>query len=252
VIATRRSLCIARTVPQVYHRGVRVVLIALVMAGCGFQPGTAVNQAGDDGGPVIQDAASEGPTMTSDAKVLMDAAPCADDDQDGICNAQDDWPCGIKPTAPPTSYDLHVGTSGFKLTNISINQMGTLAVIGHGQGLRLQMHDDAKETGCGPGRCIDQLEVGWHPSGNRFACIFDQGVGSSTLSADIDATTDANDSQTPLTVPTTTGLYEIRASIGQRYGCYKATQNGPDNPSFGWWLATEPPVSAVIAKVCVD
>lgn len=230
VIATTRSLCIAGTLPQVYREEVRVVLIAMMLAGCGFQPSTAVGQTGDDGGPVVLDASKDGTTMTtSDAKVFLDA-PCPDDDHDGVCNAQDDWPCGAKPAAAPVLELGNGGSQDFKFQNLKFQTVAsTLVVMTRQQAARVQFKWTATDTGCSA-NCIDQMEVGFHvrgsaTGGNRVGCLIDQSISKSNGS------TGTVDDNSIVVTPNATGVFELRAGIARDFACNDTTDYYAGEPA---------------------
>jgi hypothetical protein len=216
----------------VYRRGVRVLWTVLLAAGCGFQP-----QSSSD----VHDAAGPADALkvyddAPPAKVFMDAPPpCDDDDGDGICNAVDDWPCGGKPSAPANAVELmdNGGRTDFKLAAISLSGQGTLAVVNHGAGVRIQMTYAAKDSACDD--CEDQLEVGWHPVGDRLGCILDRDVMN-----DGQAHT-GTINNTAFDAPEASGTYELRIHIGQKLQC---NEGGND-----WYLGHEG--TDVIAKLCV-
>lgn len=223
------------TLPQVYREGVRV-LVALFVAGCGFTPSAPNGVAGPDASDSVSDGPGSAVPMDAPAHVFMDAPSCGDDDDDGVCNEVDDWPCGAKPQAIVAQHDLYAnGTlSHFALSMIAIDGAGTLVTAAHGTTVRVQMHYAATDSACAD--CQDQLEIGWHPTGHRAACIFDNDVPSgSTHTGNLD------DSQ--LRAPQTPGVYELRMQIGQNYSC---NHNGADD----WWGGNEP--SDVIAKLCIQ
>lgn len=213
--------------------------MALIVAGggCGFQPSQGA-QAGGDAPAGTHDAAIlDAPGheyLDAPPKLVMDA-PCGDDDADGVCNAVDDWPCGAKPTAPANHIELadNGGHTDFKLSNVSLGGTGTLAVAAPGAAVRIQLDYNAQDSACAD--CIDQLEIGWHPAGQRAGCIFDDDVpeqGGRQGSIDT----------TAFTAPTAPGVYELRINIGQNYSC---TYQG----AHTWWGGNEPP--DLVGKVCV-
>jgi hypothetical protein len=217
---------------------VRVVVALIVAsAGCGFQPSQGT-QASSDAPIGTHDAA----ILDAPGHVFLDAppkqfmdAPCGDDDDDGVCNAVDDWPCGAKPTAPANHIELtdNGGHTDFKLTNVSLGATGTLAVAAPGAALRIQLDYNAQDSACAD--CIDQLEIGWHPAGQRAGCIFDDDVPQQ-------GGRQGSINTTAFTAPTAPGVYELRINIGQNYGC---TYQG----AHTWWGGSEPP--DVVGKVCV-
>lgn len=171
----------------------------------------------------------------------MDAPPCPDDDQDGVCNDDDHWPCGMSPAAPPTTFELidNSGATDFNLTQIAINATGTLVVAPKDTSFRLQFDWDATDTAC-PGDCRDQLEVGFHQQGSqtpghRSGCAIDQAISKQN------GTTGEVDS-TAYRTPNSTGVYELRIHIAQNYSC---TYNGAND-----YYAGEP--TKVMALFCLQ
>ncbi len=212
-----------------YPETVRLIGLALVCwvggAGCGFKP---VANTGDDTQPMIDAAAG-----SIDARSLD--APCADDDHDGICNADDTWPCGAEPASPPTTVSMMSnGTkTDIELTAIKIDGMAQRVVAAPGSTLHVVLSYAITDTACA--ECRDQIEIGFAP-GNRTGCVFDAGVpnpGGATGTVD-DST---------MTMPMTAGSYDLRANIGQNFSC---TYMGATN----WW-AGAPDNTRTLAKVCV-
>jgi hypothetical protein len=221
----------------VYRRGVRVLWTVLLLTGCGFQP-QAASEVHIDAPPGVTVDAPKIYEDAPPAKVYMDAPPaCADDDEDGVCNTVDDWPCGAKPPAIATSITLtdNGGKTQFKLSSIGLDGQGTLVVANHGSNLRIQMGYSATDSACDD--CEDQLEVGWHPTGARLGCILDRDVPN-----DGDAHASTID-DTSFTAPTAHGTYELRIHIGQKNHC--------DDGGNVWYGGNEPGVDGVIAKLCV-
>jgi len=211
-----------------------MALSVAVLTNCTFAPSSSTSQPGDAPGGT-HDAGLDGHVVIdAGANVVMDA-PCADDDHDGVCNAADDWPCGAKPTAPANHLELtdNGGHTDFKLTNIVLGGASTLAVASPGATVKIQLDYSATDTACAD--CVDQLEIGWHPTGRRAGCIFDNDVPAQGGRQGSVNTNSFN-------APTTPGVYDIRINIGQNYSC---DYNGATN----WWGGAEPPDS--IGKVCV-
>lgn len=57
----------------------------------------------------LVDAPSDAPSTVADA-------PCADDDDDGVCNSMDTWPCGAPPTPPGIADHARRGGHGDRMT----------------------------------------------------------------------------------------------------------------------------------------
>jgi hypothetical protein len=214
-----------------------VVALSVAWAGCTFQPTQGTPVAGDAPAGTHDAAILDAPghvVLDAPPKVFMDA-PCGDDDGDGVCNAVDDWPCGAKPAAPANHIELvdNGGHTDFKLSNIALGGTGTLAVAAPGAAVRIQLDYNAQDSACAD--CIDQLEIGWHPAGQRAGCIFDDDVPEQ-------GGRQGSINTTAFTAPTAPGIYELRINIGQNYSC---TYQG----AHTWWGGTEPP--DVVGKVCV-
>lgn len=209
--------------------------MALIVAGCGFSPSVQHDTQGADA-PPADGSGSVSVPMDAPPKMVMDAPPCADDDQDGICNTVDEWPCGATPGEIATSHDLYEnGTvTHFALSMISFNDQGTLAVVGHNTQIRIAMHWTAVDNACN--ECTDQLEVGFHPTGHRAGCILDRGIPSGTTQV-------GDISTTAIRAPNAPGLYEVRMHIGQNFSCNS-------NGATDWYGGNEP--QDVIAKLCVQ
>jgi hypothetical protein len=214
-----------------------IVALSVACVGCTFQPSQGTQSGGDAPAGTHDAAILDAPGhvfLDAPAKVFMDA-PCSDDDGDGVCNAVDDWPCGAKPTAPANHLELtdNGGHTDFKLTNIALGGTGTLAVAAPGAAVRIQLDYNAQDSACAD--CVDQLEIGWHPAGQRAGCIFDDDVPAQ-------GGRQGSINTTAFTAPTAPGVYELRINIGQNYSC---TYQG----AHTWWGGTEPP--DVVGKVCV-
>lgn len=229
VTTARRSLSIAGTLPQVYRHEVRVVVfVSLTAMGCGFQPSSTV-QTGDANGSAL-DAADLDGMPHADAKVFLDAPSCPDDDHDGVCNAQDDWPCGAKPTAPPTLELANGSSQDFKFQNLKFRTVATaLVVTNRQQATRVQFNWMATDTGC-TANCIDQLEVGFHLQGSatvgkRVGCLIDQAISKSNGSSGT-----VDDASTVVT-PNATGVFELRAGIAQNFSCNLTTDYYAGEPA---------------------
>jgi hypothetical protein len=229
----------ARSGPE-YPGSVWRCILAVGLAACSFRPAPA-GSSGDAGGPgdapggpidVAQPTDAPGVTPPRDAPV--DA--CPDSDGDGICDAVDDWPCGVKPAAPgPTlTMTANSGKTVFVLTSIDVDGMGQLAVVAAGTTPHLGFHYQITDTACSQA-CDDQIEVGWAPGG-RVGCPFDSAVSKSggamgTITA------------YAMPVSATSGVYDLRANIGQNFSC---TSGGATD----WW-ASAPAADRNLAIVCV-
>lgn len=212
-------------------------VLFLTAAGCSFSP-NAVQQGDDDAG--TQGSGTEkldaGGKVYLDAppKVYMDAKPCQNDvDHDGICddNGRDDWLCGAtKPTAPANSLELETNgnSTDFKISSFSINDAGTVVSAAPGTTVTVKFRLDATDTACSQG-CIDQLEVGFDPTGHKAGCVFDAFVNKQAgVHQNFSSTGEANKT---IKTPTMPGLYELRIQIAQNTGCFDDghTDWYPDN-----------------------
>jgi hypothetical protein len=215
----------------------RVMVVVWLAAACSYEHGVPLPGGGNnpDGSTNPPD---DGPMVIVDARV-NDAtpidAPCSDDDSDGVCNAVDDWPCGVKPAAPPSTVTMtgNNGDTNVELTEIDLGGTGRLAVATSLQFVQLELEYEITDTSC-PGNCIDQIEVGWVPGG-RIGCPFDDAVSRSQGAE--------GDISMMVRAPNTPQVYDLRANIGQNFSC---THNGANS----WWGGT-PAVSRTIAKLCV-
>jgi hypothetical protein len=216
----------------VYRDEVRVVLFVIpAVLGCGFRPSPGT-QLGDDATGAALDAAADpdGALAHPDAKVFSDAPPCADDDHDGVCNEQDDWPCGAKPTAPPILELANGSSQDFKFQNLKFKTVATtLVVASRQQATRVQFAWMATDTGCGA-NCIDQLEVGFHVRGSstvgkRLGCLIDQPISK------MGGSTGTVDDSTTVVTPNATGVFELRAGIAQDFSCNLTTDYYAGEPA---------------------
>lgn len=209
----------------------RLIVVWLVAAGCSFQHGAYPDGVGDTPDappvPVTGDASVDGgPTPD---------APCGDDDGDGVCNADDDWPCGAKPDAPPATVVLvtNNGATRVTISLVTLDLDGQRAVADPEDNLQLSFGYSIEDTSCG-GNCRDQLEVGWVP-GRRLGCPFDAAVDKEDGAKGFRTTT--------VRAPEDPGVYDLRFGFGQNLSC---NHNGANT----WWDGT-PPASQTIAKLCV-
>lgn len=224
------------TVPAVVSVTVETVMRLIfvgLLAGCSFEQGVL---PGGGSAPADGSVAVDAPVMI-DAVVTPDAPPCddGDDDRDGVCNGDDDWPCGAKP-ADPAAIVMFVNNAGATETTITqatLDNTGRFAV-GMAQKMMMLRFDYAIEDHACTNACIDQLEIGWVPGG-RTACLFDapvpkRGGASGAAMAQVRA-------------PSAPGVYDLRVNLGQNYSCNHAGASG-------WW-GTTPGPQKTIAKLCV-
>lgn len=201
----------------------------LLVASCSFEAGTLPQASGD--AAAIDDAILAGDS--NDAAPTADA-PCADADNDGVCNSDDAWPCGPAPAAPPSSYMLqrNGGATKLALSMISYAGQGQLAVVAANSSANLTLNYQFTDTACAS-NCRDQIEVGWTPGG-RVGCAFDATVSKTNGTS--------GSGMRAMTAPATPGVYTIRANIGQNTSCGTTTS---------YW-ALEPASQAEVVTVCVQ
>ncbi len=203
----------------------------VAVAGCGFEHGIA--SSGGDGDP------PDDAEIVVDTQMVVDGrpvdAPCEDSDNDSVCNADDDWPCGVKPAAPGATMKMtgNGGNTEIELTQVALDGTGRLAVATPSELVSLRFHYDIEDTAC-PGNCVDQIEVGWTP-GARYGCPFDDPVSKQNGAQ--------GNVNMQIRAPMTAGVYDLRANLGQNLSC---TANGASN----WWNSA-PAASRTIAKLCV-
>ena len=210
----------------------------ICLAACSFDHGLPLPGGGGGGNPVPDPLGPDAQVMV-DAAVQSDAptgdGPCADADNDGVCNTVDDWPCGAKPTEPPTTVTWTQNSNQTRVTvnNVNLDNTVRYAVALSQDTVNLKLNFDIDDTSCMQS-CIDQLEIGW-VSGSRLGCVFDDIVpdpGGVARSINVN-----------LTAPNTKGVYDLRVNLGQNYSC---TYQGANS----WWGST-PGTTRTIAKLCV-
>lgn len=170
-----------------------------------------------------------GPPDLGPRDLGVDAGPCAsgpDSDGDGIVDACDDWPCGVRPTIPAT-----VTAQGIQISAADLGGGGNAVVVAASSTVALTFSYTIDDVICGG--CIDQIEIGLVP-GNRLYCAYDSnppGSGASGASSQ------------SFTAPSTTGRYDLRVNLGQNFGC---AYGG----ATGWWGGA-PDASRTFAVLCV-
>jgi len=184
----------------------------------------------------------------------IDAAVCADDDNDTVCNAADkcptkddrldadadgvpdgcdDWPCGAKPGDPgDPMFDFAFDGRQWTATPINIGSARRMVVAagqpytaGFGWGIRVRCPS-------GQSSCKAQAEYGY--GATRAGCLYDGTVPDDQLFV--------QGFNAPLTAPATPGVYELRLNAGQRTAC--------GNSQTGWY-GGDPGGSSTIAILCV-
>jgi hypothetical protein len=214
-------------------------LVLVLAVGCSFRP-HAID--GDAPAPPMIDGRVDAPhdarldarpDAPADARPDVPPDACVDVDHDGICDSVDDWLCGVKPAAPGDTVTMtgNNGATSITLTTISAGGSQLLDTTA-GATFALSFHYDITDTACASA-CRDQIEVGYVP-GTRIGCMFDA-VVSKTNGASGDVSKNE-------TAPTTAGVYDLRANIGQGNSCGTQT---------AWWANVTPPDTRTIAKVCV-
>ncbi len=219
-------------------------LLLLLVAGCGFQVGLGGQQppgdARGDGGSADVDAESvidapiDGPIQIADA-------PCMDEDNDGVCNEMDTWPCGPLPQSPGSPVTFEEFNSGNRtaivLSDTSLMGGTRLLTVAPGATFTVTASYSIVDCIC-PG-CIDQIQIGLVP-GMRKECLYDANPPNPCQNP-----TTGTETRT-LTAPTTPGVYDVRFRLGQDFDC-----DGNSNSNFGWWTNQAPPTTQTVARVCV-
>jgi len=158
------------------------------------------------------------------------AGGCVDLNGDGICDSQT-WTCGTQPTPPSNPLSLG-GLSNVAGANLGGDGAFLVAVAGATIPLRYAYGIDIMCPGSS-GTCPAQIEFGL-VSGGRLGCLFDGTVQTNRFQGQLGQ-------QTTLAVPTTPGVYDVRANIGLNPSC--GTGSG--------WYGSEPPATATFAYICV-
>ncbi|HEY4178542.1 MAG TPA: hypothetical protein VGM90_16960 [Kofleriaceae bacterium] len=222
----------------------RCLAIVVVLAGCGFQVSggqTAVDdQPGDDQPPppdtqTVIDAAID---------AAIDAPPidaCVDDDGDGVCNVDDDWPCGPKPNAvgSPIAWMNTNGQGKTEVTQVSNTKLGggnaNLYVVAPNTSFNLVADYSIYDCIC-PG-CIDQVQIGFATDATYTdapKCLY-----SGTLSGNC-MTAKTGNQTVSLKAPGSSGtVYDVVFGRAQANSC-----------GGGWWPGMPAP-NTTVAKVCV-
>lgn len=201
---------------------------AASLAGCAFRP------SGDGGGDLIAPDAggTVDPIDAATSTPLDGPPPCPDGDQDGVCDAVDDWPCGTRPTVPASVAIGTVITAS--VSGVSIDGGGNTAVVAAGSQLSYELAWTLRDMNPLCTTCVDQLEVGLVP-GRRHTCVFDANPPQNQ--------TMSGTATVPMTAPSTPGLHSLRFQIAQDFSC----------SAFGrtdWWIAA-PGADATFGVLCV-
>lgn len=212
-----------------------VIALALALAACSLEHGWPRSIDGGNGSNVDPPDAPVAVVADAAIDAPPDAPPpCTDDDDDGVCNDDDNWPCGAKPTAPGSTMMIsgNNGESRLTITMVNLDGTGRLAVATPGENMNLTLRYDLDDTAC-PQACIDQVEIGWETGVGRIGCVFDNTVPPQNgVAATVNVTVRA---------PMTRKVYDLRANLGQNYSCGQTSN---------WWGST-PDASRTIAKLCV-
>jgi hypothetical protein len=202
----------------------RAVLLALVaLAACSFTPPGEGPPAGAGQGDGGTGGGSDG------------GSGCRDDDQDGVCNELDDWPCGLKPDDPGDAFSRSEFFEGrwWGADEIAIGEVRR--VIANRDQDYAVAFDWSITLYCGSGgapppMCKGQLEYGYGET--RAGCLFDADVPH------LQARTGR--AMTMLRAPTMPGVYELRLNAGKRSSC------GTNS-----WYGGNPGQDSTIAILCV-
>jgi len=203
-------------------------VLVLFLAACGFSPtNTATTGPGIDGAATVDTLGSTGSGSGS-------GSGCPDADADGVCDAVDDWPCGVKPN-DPGSFQSHLTGQGlFEVNQVKLQGQDTrLVVVTTNQGFALGL-DYAIHIVCLAGTtCHADLEDGTDKSGKK-GCIFDGNVTGDGFSVG----TGTGTYNTTMSFPTA-NRYELRLMPAKTGSC------GPN------WVGAAPGSGETIAYVCV-
>lgn len=205
-------------------------------AGCSFErAGLPVEQGDDDDDTPLADARVE-PTVDARPMMIDAAIPCTDDDADGICNGDDDWPCGVKPqiALPASTADGDLGASVLALL-----LDGGSNVMTHGPGgdVILTTSTRLRDSNDSCMQCSDQVELGF--AGEARVHCFDYG----NVPQDTDQFRNTLGVQIP--VPTTPGRHDLTFQIAQANNC---NSEGGDRRD-GWYQRV--PTTPIIGAICV-
>jgi hypothetical protein len=182
-----------------------------------------------DLGPLDSGPPDLGPPDLGPRDLGVDAGPCAsgpDSDGDGIVDACDDWPCGVRPTISAT-----VAGQGIQISAADLGGGGNAVVVAASSTVALTFSYTIDDTTCPS--CLDQIEIGLVP-GNRLYCAYDANPPGSGASGP---------SSWSVAAPPAPGRYDLRFNLGQNYTC---TSGG----ATGWWGGA-PDASRTFAALCV-
>lgn len=215
----------------------------MILIGCGFQVVVGGRETPTDAetGEAVDGDLDSLVDPRIDAPIMTVDAPCGDDDDDGVCNDVDTWPCGVQPEPPgsPNTFDEvqngdHITIS---LTNTTLTGGQRLHTVAPGATFEVTASYSIIDCICE--NCIDQIQIGLVP-GDRKECLYSgnpsnpcttatTGIGTRTLRA-----------------PEMPGVYDVRFRLGQDFDC-----DGQNNNNVGWWTNVPPGPNQTVARVCV-
>ncbi|MGN6105575.1 MAG: hypothetical protein ACTHU0_10755 [Kofleriaceae bacterium] len=209
-----------------------VALIALLGA-CAFDGAPLPGASPDSPRPVDAADPIDGGSPDGQPDAPPDAAcPDGDNDQDGVCNGVDDWPCGAKPPDPGDPMSDANGGRSWGASVILIGDNRRLvttpgAAIGFSFGYSVKVDCPGSQSN----RCRAQLEIGFDTT--RRGCLFDNDV--------FDDITFRSVAVSSIAAPALPGVYELKLNAGVRSSC----GNSQD------WFGAPPGADSTIAIVCV-
>jgi len=156
---------------------------------------------------------------------------CVDADGDGACDDQT-WACGTAPTTPVANPIWgNVLKEAWWSHDANLALHGRFLVARAGASVALALKYDWR-VDCPSSPCEAQLEVGLLATGmtQLAACAADKPMGQQ-----IDWTQTGT---VMLTIPTTSGVYDVRLNIAKQAAC-------------GGSLTGTPAANQTVAKICV-
>jgi len=222
---------------------VRLAAVLLLLAGCSFAPGVPPSGGGAidaSGGGGSGSGSGSGMCPDADGDGVCDAqdvCPGSDDhadaDADGVPDGCDDWPCGVKPQAPPSSPSHTTFGSSWRASSVDVGGGGALAVVPAGQAFTLGFNYTLS-VGCFANTsCRIQLEMGTDVEG-KTGCAYDGTVIGSRFGVGSAAGTYSGNATL-----STAGRHDLRLAVARDGSCSASWSNGT------------PGGSSTIAIVCV-
>ena len=219
--------------------------VLLLAAGCGFSAPAGTAQPGDDTPPPPADApAIDSPAVPTidapiDSPIQMLDAPCADEDNDNVCNTVDTWPCGPSPTSPGSSvsWDKVDGQQRHQTITLTNASAGGMKLLVLAPGASFNVASGFSILDCICNGCIDQIQIGVVPGATK-QCLYSNNPSCSPATA--------GNGNVSMTAPMTPGVYDIRFRMGQDFSC-----SGNSGNNVGWWENTPPAAAQTVAKICV-